>query len=71
MTLSGATVKLALSGDSVVLRGAQRGAQAPAERTLSLAFIAAPRLGSAKRETADEAFSLESREFLRRRVAGK
>ncbi|KAJ2575020.1 hypothetical protein GGH95_003819, partial [Coemansia sp. RSA 1836] len=71
MTLSGATVKLALSGDSVVLRGAQRGAQAPAERTLSLAFIAAPRLGSAKKETVDEAFSLESREFLRRRVAGK
>ncbi|KAJ2884312.1 hypothetical protein H4R27_002193 [Coemansia aciculifera] len=70
-SLSGATVKLALSGDSVVLRGALRGKQAPAERTLSLAFISAPRLGSAKKESADEAFSLESREYLRRRVAGK
>ncbi|KAJ2492655.1 hypothetical protein IWW37_001266 [Coemansia sp. RSA 2050] len=70
-SLSGATVKLALSGDSVVLRGAQRGKQAPAERTLSLAFISAPRLGSAKKESVDEAYSLESREYLRRRVAGK
>ncbi|KAJ2830839.1 hypothetical protein FBU31_002429 [Coemansia sp. 'formosensis'] len=70
-SLSAATVKLALSGDSVVLRGAQRGKQAPAERTLSLAFISAPRLGSSKKESADEAFSLESREYLRRRVAGK
>ncbi|KAJ2058831.1 hypothetical protein GGI17_004780 [Coemansia sp. S146] len=70
-SLSGATVKLALSGDSVVLRGALRGKQAPAERTLSLAFISAPRLGSAKKESVDEAFSLESREYLRRRVAGK
>ncbi|KAJ2031080.1 hypothetical protein IWW57_000871 [Coemansia sp. S610] len=70
-SLSAATVKLALSGDSVVLRGAQRGKQAPAERTLSLAFISAPRLGSAKKESFDEAYSLESREYLRRRVAGK
>ncbi|KAJ2906241.1 hypothetical protein GGI21_004063, partial [Coemansia aciculifera] len=71
MKLSAATVKLALSGDSVVLRGALRGSSAPAERTLSLAFITAPRLGSAQKETADEEFSLESREYLRRRVAGK
>ncbi|KAJ1894597.1 hypothetical protein LPJ71_006931, partial [Coemansia sp. S17] len=70
-SLSGATVKLALSGDSVILRGALRGKQAPAERTLSLAFISAPRLGSAKKESVDEAFSLESREYLRRRAAGK
>ncbi|KAJ2745153.1 hypothetical protein GGI20_002378 [Coemansia sp. BCRC 34301] len=71
MTLSGGTVKLVLSGDSVVLRGAMRGNAAPAERTLSLAFISAPRLGSSKKDSADEDFSLESREYLRRRVAGK
>ncbi|KAJ1729494.1 hypothetical protein LPJ61_003492, partial [Coemansia biformis] len=67
----GATVKLALSGDSLVLRGAQRGSQPPPERTLGLAFIQAPHLGNAKKDIADEALSLEAREYLRRRVAGK
>ncbi|KAJ2083628.1 hypothetical protein H4R24_000686 [Coemansia sp. RSA 988] len=69
--LQGATVKLALSGDSVVLRGAQRGNQPPPERTLGLAFIQAPRLGNATRGTADEPLALEAREYLRRRIAGK
>ncbi|KAJ2693261.1 hypothetical protein H4R19_006034, partial [Coemansia spiralis] len=69
--LQGATVKLALSGDSLVLRGAQRGNQPPAERSLGLAFIQAPHLGNAKKDIADEPLALEAREFLRRRVAGK
>ncbi|KAJ2815836.1 hypothetical protein IWW50_006698, partial [Coemansia erecta] len=69
--LQGATVKLALSGDSIVLRGAQKGNSPPPERTLGLAFIQAPHLGNAKKNVADEPYSLESREFLRRRIAGK
>ncbi|KAJ2119900.1 hypothetical protein IW147_005489 [Coemansia sp. RSA 720] len=69
--LQGATVKLALSGDSIVLRGAQKGNNPPPERTLGLAYIQAPHLGNAKKNVPDEAFSLESREFLRRRIAGK
>lgn len=54
------TVKSVLSGDTVVVRNA-RGA----ERTLSLAFINAPRLQS------DEKSSFESREFLRKLLVGK
>lgn len=54
------TVKSVLSGDTVVVRNA-RGA----ERTLSLAFINAPRL------QADEKSSFESREFLRKLLVGK
>ncbi|KAJ2692528.1 hypothetical protein GGH99_001674 [Coemansia sp. RSA 1285] len=69
--LLGATAKLVLSGDSLVLRGAQRGNQPPPERTMGLAYIAAPHLGNQKKEIEDEAFALEAREFLRRRVAGK
>ncbi|KAJ2552786.1 hypothetical protein EV175_003179 [Coemansia sp. RSA 1933] len=69
--LLGATVKLVLSGDSVVLRGAQRGNQPPPERTLGLAYIAAPHLGNAKKGIEDEPLALEAREYLRRRVAGK
>ncbi|KAJ2766221.1 hypothetical protein IWQ57_004459, partial [Coemansia nantahalensis] len=69
--LQGATVKLALSGDSLVLRGAQRGNQPPPERTLGLAYIQAPHLGNAKKDIADEPLSLEAREYLRRRAAGK
>ncbi|KAJ2858245.1 hypothetical protein GGI22_003345 [Coemansia erecta] len=71
VALLGANVKLVLSGDSVVLRGAQRGNQPPPERTLSLAYIAAPHLGNPKKGIEDEPFALEAREFLRRRVAGK
>lgn len=54
------TVKSVLSGDTLVVRNA-RGA----ERTLSLAFINAPRLQS------DEKSSFESREFLRKLLVGK
>ncbi|RMZ80515.1 hypothetical protein DV737_g2904, partial [Chaetothyriales sp. CBS 132003] len=57
-----ATVKSVLSGDTVVLAN-QKGA----ERTLSLAYISAPRL---KRE-GDEPFAFQSREYIRNAVLGK
>ncbi|KAJ2159610.1 hypothetical protein GGF46_002894 [Coemansia sp. RSA 552] len=69
--LQSGTAKLALSGDSVILRGAQRGNQPPPERTLGLAFIHSPHLGSVKRDVPDEPYSMEARQFLRRRIAGK
>ncbi|KAJ1645077.1 hypothetical protein LPJ64_003298 [Coemansia asiatica] len=69
--LQTAVAKLALSGDTLILRGPQRGNQPPPERTLGLSFIASPRLANAKKGQADEEFAYEAREFLRRRVAGK
>ncbi|EME45048.1 hypothetical protein DOTSEDRAFT_170194 [Dothistroma septosporum NZE10] len=53
-------VKSVLSGDTLILQNKNR-----QERTLSLAFINAPRLQS------DEPSSFESREFLRKLVVGK
>ncbi|KAJ1820061.1 hypothetical protein LPJ56_001441, partial [Coemansia sp. RSA 2599] len=66
-----AVAKLALSGDTLILRGPQRGNQPPPERTLGLSFIASPRLANVKKGQGDEEFAYEAREFLRRRVAGK
>ncbi|KAJ2700980.1 hypothetical protein FB645_004798 [Coemansia sp. IMI 203386] len=66
-----AIVKLALSGDTLILRGPQRGNQPPPERTLGLSFITAPRLANVKKGQTDEEFAYEAREFLRRRTAGK
>lgn len=59
-----AKVKSVLSGDTVVLHNVNNPKQ---ERTLSLAFVTAPRL---KRE-GDEQFAFESRDFLRRLLVGK
>ncbi|KAF1958053.1 hypothetical protein CC80DRAFT_443232 [Byssothecium circinans] len=59
-----AKVKSVLSGDTVVLHNLNNAKQ---ERTLSLAFVTAPRL---KRE-GDEQFAFESRDFLRRLLVGK
>jgi staphylococcal nuclease domain-containing protein 1 len=53
-------VKSVLSGDTLILQNKNR-----QERTVSLAFINAPRL------QADESYSFESREFLRKLVVGK
>lgn len=53
-------VKSVLSGDTLILQNKAR-----QERTISLAFINAPRLQS------DEPWSFESREFLRKLVVGK
>lgn len=59
-----AKVKSVLSGDTVILHNINNPKQ---ERTLSLAFVTAPRL---KRE-GDEPFAFESRDYLRRLLVGK
>ncbi|KAK5405742.1 hypothetical protein LTR06_008809 [Exophiala xenobiotica] len=62
MALLQARVKSVLSGDTLIITN-QKGA----ERTLSLAYISAPRL---KRE-GDEPFAFQSREFIREQCLGK
>ncbi|KAK5061294.1 hypothetical protein LTR84_007836 [Exophiala bonariae] len=62
MALLQARVKSVLSGDTLIITN-QKGA----ERTLSLAYISAPRL---KRE-GDEPFAFQSREFIRELLLGK
>ncbi|KIX10150.1 uncharacterized protein Z518_01231 [Rhinocladiella mackenziei CBS 650.93] len=62
MALLQARVKSVPSGDTLIITN-QKGA----ERTLSLAYISAPRL---KRE-GDEPFAFQSREFLREQLLGK
>ncbi|KAH7377752.1 hypothetical protein BKA66DRAFT_572063 [Pyrenochaeta sp. MPI-SDFR-AT-0127] len=64
MALFEAKVKSVLSGDTVILHNINN---PKAERTLSLAFVTAPRL---KRE-GDEPFAFESRDYLRRLLVGK
>ncbi|KAF4550460.1 Hypothetical protein D9617_17g047280 [Elsinoe fawcettii] len=64
MSLMEAKVKAVLSGDTVVLHNVRNPAQ---ERTLSLAFVTAPRL----RREGDEHGAFESRDFLRKLVLGK
>ncbi|KAF2868215.1 hypothetical protein BDV95DRAFT_679033 [Massariosphaeria phaeospora] len=64
MSLQEAKVKSVLSGDTVVLHNINNPKQ---ERTLSLAFVSAPRL---KRE-GDEQYAFESRDYLRRFLVGK
>ena len=64
MAAQEAKVKSVLSGDTVILHNINNPKQ---ERTLSLAFVTAPRL---KRE-GDEQYAFESRDFLRRLLVGK
>jgi staphylococcal nuclease domain-containing protein 1 len=59
-----AKVKSVLSGDTVILHNINNPKQ---ERTLSLAFVTAPRL---KRE-GDEQWAFESRDYLRKLLVGK
>ncbi|BDD59622.1 hypothetical protein MPDQ_001793 [Monascus purpureus] len=59
-----ARVKSALSGDTVLLSNIHNPSQ---ERTLSLAYVSAPRL----RKEGDEPFGFHSREFLREILVGK
>ncbi|KAF2492958.1 hypothetical protein BU16DRAFT_465923 [Lophium mytilinum] len=59
-----AKVKSVLSGDTVVLHNINNPKQ---ERTLSLAFVSAPRL----RREGDEPHAFESRDFLRNQLVGK
>ncbi|KAK5111721.1 hypothetical protein LTR85_011766 [Meristemomyces frigidus] len=60
MTFFEAKVKSVLSGDTLILQNKNK-----QERTLSLAFINAPRLQQ------DEPCSFESREFIRKQCVGK
>ncbi|PNS19064.1 Acid phosphatase [Sphaceloma murrayae] len=64
MSLMEAKVKAVLSGDTLILHNVRNPAQ---ERTLSLAFVTAPRL----RREGDEQGAFESRDFLRKLVLGK
>lgn len=57
-------VKSVLSGDTIILSNPQNPA---AERTLSLAYVSAPRLS----KDGDERFAFDSREFLRAKLVGK
>ncbi|KAL4931721.1 putative transcription factor (Snd1/p100) [Aspergillus undulatus] len=59
-----ARVKSVLSGDTVVLSHVTNPGQ---ERTLSLAYVSAPRL----RREGDEPYAFQSREFLRELLVGK
>jgi staphylococcal nuclease domain-containing protein 1 len=59
-----ANVKSVLSGDTLVLVSPNNPS---AERTLSLAYVAAPRLS----KDGDEPFAFQSREFLRSLTVGK
>ncbi|KAK9479881.1 hypothetical protein V1514DRAFT_326729 [Lipomyces japonicus] len=70
MTVYGAKVKSALSGDTVVLtpvKPPQQG-KPPSERILSLAYVSAPRL---RRDEGDEPHAFQSREYLRLLLVGK
>ncbi|MCJ1470211.1 hypothetical protein MMC07_008856 [Pseudocyphellaria aurata] len=64
MPISQAKVKSVLSGDTLILSSISNPSQ---ERTLSLAFVSAPRL----RREGDEPHAFASRDFLRRMVVGK
>ncbi|OJD23863.1 hypothetical protein ACJ73_04781 [Blastomyces percursus] len=64
MSLLEARVKAILSGDTLVLTHVTNRSQ---ERTLSLAYVSAPRL----RREGDEPFAFQSREFLRELLVGK
>ncbi|KAI9676051.1 MAG: hypothetical protein M1817_000794 [Caeruleum heppii] len=64
MTRQTAKVKSVSSGDTLILTSLNNASQ---ERTLSLAFVTAPRL----RKDGDEAFAFESRDFLRSKTVGK
>src|SRR4051794_30888338 len=59
-----ATVKSVLSGDTLVLTSPS---YPSLERTLSLAYVTAPRLN----KDGDEPFAFQSREFLRNLTVGK
>ncbi|KAH9448966.1 hypothetical protein MJO29_009850 [Puccinia striiformis f. sp. tritici] len=64
-----AIVKSVLSGDTLILRGRPINGQPPKERTLHLAGLTAPRIGS--RDRPDEPWAFESREFVRSMIVGK
>lgn len=65
-------VKQILSGDAVVIRGQPHGGP-PKERTICLSNITAPRLArrANPKETKDEPYAWEAREYLRKRLIGR
>ncbi|KAJ3417103.1 hypothetical protein HDV05_006962 [Chytridiales sp. JEL 0842] len=65
-----AIVKCVLSGDTVILRGKPVNGPPP-EKTLSLANLIAPRLGTPSDPTKEEPGAFQSREFLRKLLVGK
>ena len=68
-TLHHGIVKAVISGDSVIVMGADASKGPPPEKLLSLSGVAAPRLGN--KSSADAPFAWEAREFLRKATVGK
>lgn len=64
-----AIVKSVQSGDSLILMGCDASRGPPPERLISLAGIAAPRLGN--KSTGDQPYAWGAREFLRQQSLGK
>ncbi|KMT07827.1 hypothetical protein BVRB_6g146390 [Beta vulgaris subsp. vulgaris] len=62
-------VKGVPSGDSLVVMNMSKGDVVPMEKTVTLSHIMAPRL--ARRDSDDEPFAWESREYLRKLCIGK
>jgi len=69
MALHHGVVKSVLSGDTVVVMGADASKGPPPEKLLSLSGISAPRLGN--KTSADAPFAWGAREFLRNLAVGK
>ena len=62
-------IKSVVSGDTVVVMGADASKGPPPEKLISLSNIAAPRLGN--KSTADAPHAWDTREYLRKTVVGK
>lgn len=75
-SLQKGVVKQVLSGDTVIVRGPPRGGPPP-ERTIGLSNVTAPRLARRpgiaddSKDSKDEPFAWEAREFLRKKLIGK
>ena len=63
-------VKAVLSGDTLLIMGADATKGPPPEKQISLTGVAAPRLGN-RNSTPDQPFAWAAREFLRKQVIGK
>eukprot|EP00908_Phaeocystis_cordata_P026991 Transcript_9526.p3 GENE.Transcript_9526~~Transcript_9526.p3 ORF type:complete len:218 (-),score=75.25 Transcript_9526:91-681(-) len=63
-------VKAVLSGDTLLIMGADATKGPPPEKQISLTGVAAPRLGN-RNGTPDQPFAWAAREFLRKQVIGK
>lgn len=70
MAMLNGIVKAVLSGDSIIVMGADASKGPPPEKLLTLSGIMAPRLGN-RGGTPDQAFAWGAREFLRQQAIGK